>query len=569
MTLNKILISFIALSLVGCQSTDRPQPTNSKAELNNAIAASTSKPKSAALTPPPPLPQAVQQELSADALLGQANQRIQEKRFDVNAKDVDAKVFFASLVHNTPLSIVVHPQVTGKISLSLKAVTLSDVLQVVQDIYGYEVRREGRILRVYPAGLRTETFPVNYLYMQRKGISLTSVNSGRISDNNDNGGSGGSGNNGNNSGSNNNNSDNQNENGDNNSGENSVTNGTFIRSSNETDFWKDLQQTLTSIVGSEGQNRDVVVTPQAGLVTVRAYPDELRQVREFLSKAESHLQRQVILQAKIIEVTLSDDYQQGIQWNRLVGSLGNEGNTKFNFGTSGAAEGFSNLITRGLGGVASLSLTGTDFQAMIRLLKTQGDVDVLSSPRVTASNNQKAVIKVGTDEYFVTRVSSNIVTAGNGSEPIIQPEVGLTPFFSGIALDVMPQIDDAGNVLLHVHPSVVDINEQTKTINIGDSPYTLPLAQSEIRESDTVIKAHSGDVVVIGGLMKSQKLDQTSKVPLLGDIPFLGKAFTNHRKTVQKTELIILLQPTVVGEGTWKTELERSRDLLDRWYPEN
>ena len=567
MTLNKIFISLIALSLVGCQSTNRPQPTNSKAELNQAIAASTPKAKPSALTPPPPLPQAVQQELSADALLGQANQGIQEKRFDVNAKDVDAKVFFASLVHDTPFSVVVHPQVTGHISLSLKAVTLSEVLQVVQDIYGYEVRREGRILRVYPAGLRTETFPVNYLYMQRQGISLTSVNSGRISDNNDNG-NGGNNNNGNNNGNNNNNSNNQNNNGDGNNN-NSVTNGTFIKSSSETDFWKDLQKTLTSIVGSEGQGRQVVVTPQAGLVTIRAYPDELRQVREFLSKAENHLQRQVILQAKIIEVALSNDYQQGIQWNRLVGSLGNDGNTKFNFGTSGAAEGFSNLITRGLGGVTSLSLTGTDFQAMVRLLKTQGDVDVLSSPRVTASNNQKAVIKVGTDEYFVTSVSSNIVTAGNGSEPIIQPEVGLTPFFSGIALDVMPQIDDAGNVLLHIHPSVVDINEQTKTINIGDAPYTLPLAQSEIRESDTVIKAHSGDVVVIGGLMKTQKIDQTSKVPLLGDIPFLGEAFTNHSKATQKTELIILLKPTVVGEGTWKSELERSRDLLDRWYPED
>ena len=475
MTLNKIFISLIALSLVGCQSTNRPQPTNSKAELEQAIAASTPKAKPSALTPPPPLPQAVQQELSADALLGQANQGIQEKRFDVNAKDVDAKVFFASLVHDTPFSVVVHPQVTGHISLSLKAVTLSEVLQVVQDIYGYEVRREGRILRVYPAGLRTETFPVNYLYMQRQGISLTSVNSGRISDNDGNNGSGnGNNNNGNNGGNSNNNSNNQNGNGEGNN--NSVTNGTFIKSSSETDFWKDLQKTLSSIVGSEGQGRQVVVTPQAGLVTIRAYPDELRQVREFLSKAENHLQRQVILQAKIIEVTLSDGYQQGIQWKQLADAagnlipsakIGNGGNIDLGFGTSAPAESISNDITRALGGIGSLTITGSDFSAMINLLKTQGDVDVLSSPRVTASNNQKAVIKVGTDEYFVTEVSSNVVTGSTSGSLITQPEVELTPFFSGIALDVTPQIDDNGGVLLHVHPSVIDINEQTKSIDIG------------------------------------------------------------------------------------------------------
>ncbi len=571
MTFNKMLILVVALSLVGCQSTGRSQPANSKAELNQAIAAATPRAKSA-LTPPPPLPQAVQQELSADGLSGQQSLPVQEKRFDVNAKDVGAKVFFAGLVRNTPLSIVVHPQVTGRITLSLKAVTLSETLRVVQDIYGYEVRREGRILRVYPAGLRTETFPVNYLYMKRQGISLTSVNSGRITDNNGNNNNGNNNNNTDNSG-NDDNSDNQNQNGD---GNNTVTNGTFIRSTNKTDFWKDLRQTLSGIVGGEDQGRRVVVTPQAGLVTVRAYPDELRQVREFLSKAESHLQRQVILQAKIIEVTLSDGYQQGIQWRQLADAAGNliptakigsGGNIDLGFGSSAPSEAIGNDITRALGGIGSLTVTGSDFSAMINLLKTQGDVDVLSSPRVTASNNQKAVIKVGSDEYFVTEVSSNVVSTANSSAPIIQPEVELTPFFSGIALDVTPQIDDNGGVLLHVHPSVIDINEQTKSIDIGDDPLVLPLAQSQIRESDTVIKAKTGDVVVIGGLMKNQKVDQVSKVPLLGDIPFIGEAFTNRRKVNHKTELIILLKPTVVGEGTWKSELERSRDLLNRWYP--
>ncbi|RLV59049.1 pilus (MSHA type) biogenesis protein MshL [Parashewanella curva] len=571
MKANAYLITLMSLVLVACQTTQRPQPVTAKSELNQAIAGQ--KKKTKPLSPPPALPNEVEQELSNNQTFGSNQLVSQERRFDVNASDVDARLFFASLVQNTPLSVVVHPQVTGKISLSLKAVTLSEVLQVVQDIYGYEISREGRILRVYPAGLRTETFPVNYLFMKRQGLSLTSVSSGRISDNNGNGNS--NNNNRNNNGSNNanrsNNNGNNNANGGNANG-NGNGNGTFIQSSNETDFWKDLEKTLSVMIHSGVDGRQVVVTPQAGLVTVRAYPDELRQVRTFLSTAENHLQRQVILEAKIIEVTLSDGYQQGIQWSNFIDKMGTNGRSETTFTTS-TGQGLGDTISRTLGGIGSLNFVFRDnknnrFSSIIQLLKTQGDVDVLSSPRVTASNNQKAVIKVGNDEYFVTNVSSNVVQNGTNNQ-VVQPNVELTPFFSGIALDVTPQIDDDGGVQLHVHPSVVDINEQTKNIAAGSQTLVLPLAQSEIRESDTVIKAKSGDVVVIGGLMKTEKRDQVSKVPLLGDIPFLGEAFTNRSKVTQKTELIILLKPTVVDESTWKTELERSKKLLDRWYPEN
>ncbi|WP_412499105.1 pilus (MSHA type) biogenesis protein MshL [Shewanella indica] len=553
------MLPLLALGLAACQTTDRPNPAASKEALRDSLAQQNAK---AVVPPPASLPPGVQQELNADGLLaGLAAPMQTERRFDVSANDVDARVFFPSLVEGTPFSVAVHPQVSGNISLSLKGVTLSEALQVVQDIYGYEISREGRVLRVYPAGLRTETFPVNYLYMERIGLSLTSVSSGRISDNNNNNSNSNQNNNGlnnnNNSGfgnNNNNNSNNQNSNN---------TNGTFISSRTKTDFWGELQKTLESILGNSGDGRSVVVTPQAGLVTVRANPDELRQIRSFLATAESHLQRQVILEAKILEVTLSDGYQQGIQWQDVLGSALADGNTKVNFGTSEGS--FGNQITEAIGGVTSLSLKGTDFAAMITLLDTQGDVDVLSSPRVTASNNQKAVIKVGRDEYFVTDVSSTTVAS---TTPVTSPEVELTPFFSGIALDVTPQIDKDGSVLLHVHPSVTDVKEQNKSIKISDSSLDLPLARSEIRESDTVIKALSGDVVVIGGLMKSENTEVVSKVPLLGDIPFIGEAFTNRSKLKRKTELVILLKPTVVVDGTWQKELQRSQSLLDRWYPQ-
>ncbi|MCE9783064.1 pilus (MSHA type) biogenesis protein MshL [Shewanella algae] len=554
------MLPLLALGLAACQTTDRPNPAASKEALRDSMAQQNAR---TAVPPPASLPPGVQQELNADGLLAGLAAPVQtERRFDVSANDVDARVFFPSLVEGTPFSVAVHPQVSGNISLSLKGVTLSEALQVVQDIYGYEISLEGRILRVYPAGLRTETFPVNYLYMERIGLSLTSVSSGRISDNNNNNSNNNLNNNGLNNGNNSNFSNNRSNNNGNDQNSNN-TNGTFISSRTKTDFWGELQKTLESILGSSGDGRSVVVTPQAGLVTVRANPDELRQIRSFLSTAESHLQRQVILEAKILEVTLSDGYQQGIQWQDVLGSALADGNTKVNFGTSEGS--FGDQITEAIGGVTSLSLKGTDFTAMITLLDTQGDVDVLSSPRVTASNNQKAVIKVGRDEYFVTDVSSTTVAS---TTPVTSPEVELTPFFSGIALDVTPQIDKDGSVLLHVHPSVTDVKEQKKSIKISDSSLDLPLAQSEIRESDTVIKALSGDVVVIGGLMKSENTEVVSKVPLLGDIPFIGEAFTNRSKLKRKTELVILLKPTVVVDGTWQKELQRSQSLLDRWYPQ-
>lgn len=546
----------MTLLLVACQTVDRPNPVESK----QAIAESLATAENAALAPPPAvLPDEVQRELASNSLLaGFTPAKRAERRFDVSAHDVDAKVFFPSLVQGTPLSVAVHPDVTGTISLSLKGVTLNEALQVVEDIYGYEVSRESRILRIYPAGMRTETFSLNYLYMERQGLSLTSVNSGRISDSNNSS----SGSNNSNSSGNSNNSNSSSNSDSNSSGESSEqTNGTFIRSKTKSDFWGELKETLVSIVGDSGGGRQVVVTPQAGLVTIRAYPNEIRQVRNFIKTAESHLQRQVILEAKVLEVTLSDGYQQGIHWESV---LGHAGSTDITFGTS-PSTGLSDKITSVLGGVTSLQLKGSDFSTMISLLDTQGDVDVLSSPRVTASNNQKAVIKVGTDEYFVTDVSSTTVA---GTTPVTTPEVELTPFFSGIALDVTPQIDAEGNVLLHIHPSVIDIKEQVKTIKISDSTLELPLAQSEIRESDTVIKAASGDVVVIGGLMKSENVELVSKVPLLGDIPYLGEAFTNRANSTVKTELVILLKPVVVGADTWETELKRSQELLDRWYPE-
>ena len=438
----------------------------------------------------------------------------------------------------------------------MKNVTLDETLDVVESLYGYDIRREGRVIQVYPAGIRTETIPLDYLYVKRRGISSTSINSGGVSENDPNSSNSSNNNNSNN----NNNNSGGSSNGQNGNSNQSSSSGVNIYTENESDFWTELKETLTALVGDEN-GRSVIVSPQAGLVTIKALPGEIAAVKRFIESTEEHLRRQVIIEAKIMEVTLNDDYQQGVKWDQVLGHIES---TDIGFSTTGNIIG--NTISSAVGGVTSLSFLNKDFSGVIDLLSTQGNVQVLSSPRITATNNQKAIIKVGEDEYFVTDVSSTTTT---GTSTTTTPEIDLTPFFSGIALDVTPQIDANGEVILHIHPSVTITDEQTKTIRLSDQDIILPLAQSSVRESDTIIRARSGEIVVIGGLIETRKVDIESKTPFFGDIPIMGALFKSKSESVQKKELVILLKPVVIGHDTWKNQLQDARALLKQWFPED
>ena len=477
-----------------------------------------------------------------------------EKRLEISASDVSAQEFFAALVDESPYSVVVHPNVTGTITLNLKNSTLHEVLDVVEEVYGYEIRRKGKVVQVYPAGIRTETIPLNYLYVKRSGMSSMNINSGGVSESGQN-----NGNNSNSNSNNSNSSSNSSSSNNNNQNNQQGSGGVNIYTETESDFWTELKETLTLLVGSE-EGRSVIVSPQAGLVTVRALPEEIKAIKSFIKDTETHLRRQVIIEAKIMEVTLNDDYQQGVKWDKVLGSIGSSDLT---FSTAGGIAG--NIISGTIGGTSSLAFNNDDFSGVIDLLSTQGNVQVLSSPRITATNNQKAVIKVGEDEYFVTDISSTTTT---GTSTTTTPEIDLTPFFSGIALDVTAQIAENGEVILHVHPSVTLTNEQVKVIKIDGEEVVLPLAQSSVRESDTIIRAKSGEIVVIGGLIETRKVDMESKTPLLGDIPIFGELFKSKSETTQKKELVIMLKPIVVGQDTWKNQLQDARSLLKQWFPE-
>ncbi len=537
--------------------------------------------------------------------LPQAKGKPLESRFDLNVNNAPAREVFLSIVSGTRYSMLVHPDVLGSISVNLKDVTLSEALESIREIYGYEYKIDGSRVYIQPAGLQTRVFQVNYLIGARQGRSDMRVTAGSsgISTGtattaagsamtttgtatavaptggvqgppsmtpNSGGALGGM-----------------------------ASDATRMSTVQTIDFWAEVEYAIRTIVGTGG-GRNIVISPQSGVVVVRAMPQELRSVATLLKAMKLSVERQVMLEAKIIDVTLNQAYQAGINWagfnfkqgvaagfssgvGGVSNSLGPYGALSGN--TAGSASGpNSNFNVNGglntavpatlggvvggasnvLGGVFGLAVQTQNFASLLQFLELQGSVQVLSSPRVATLNNQKAVLKVGTDQPYVTSIT---VVPGTQTGGVIVPTT-IAPYisniFSGISLDVTPQIDEDGNIALHIHPLVTSVTSKSIGFTlVGIGTQSVDVASINVSESDTMVRTQNGNIVVLGGLMKVELNNGRSGIPGLGDLPGIGGAFRNSSTDTIKRELVILIKPTVIdSDREWEQEVQDSRSRM-------
>ncbi len=494
-----------------------------------------------------------------------------EPRFDLSVVNAPATQVFMALVSGTRYSMLLPPDVSGSLTLNLKDVTVMEALDTIRELYGYEYRLQGKRIFIEANTLKTRVFQINYLASRRQGSSDLRVTGSSMTT----GGAAAGG-----------------------VSTSTPTTGQTIPAgtgtataargsdtsrvsmSTDSDFWGDLNRALGSIVGST-EGRSVVVNPSSGVVLVRALPTELRNVEKYLKATQLIAERQVMLEAKIIDVTLSEDFQAGVNWGAFRSGSGSYAGVGVSQPgatlTAGAGTAqiigtansptlsvtpgqFGSIAASALGkGFIGLAFQTSNFAALLNFLETQGSVSVLSSPRIATLNNQKAVLKVGTDELFVTNVTSSTTTTTTGS--VSSPSVTLQPYFSGISLDVTPQIDEDGNIILHVHPAVSTVAEKEKVIDLGTlGIYKLPLAASSINETDSIVRVQDGNIVAIGGLMRQEQASDRSQLP--GATGFIANALGQRSSTLRKRELVILIKPTMIdNDRVWAQDI---KDVQER-----
>lgn len=447
--------------------------------------------------------------------------KLEERLLSFSVKGVDVKEVLQGLAQASELNIVFDPGISGPVTVDLKDVTLGDALEMILSPLGLEYRREKNVIRVKKPALETRIFTLDYVSLTRSGTSSMSVSAsaaatGGITT----GGTTGTttGTTGGTSG--------------------GLTGGSVSVDSRqqENDLFKDLANDLKPLLSSEGR---LAVNRQSGTVAVTDFPANLRQVAAFLEKVSGTVLRQVVINAKVVEVTLSNSFLFGIDWTGVAEILGSQGT-------------FLQRLSPNTG-LFQIGVAGSDFSAVLDAISTQGEVNVLSNPRVTALHNQKAVIRVARDDVFFRTQVRTLQDAGQTIERTTEtiPQV----VSIGVTLDVTPQIASDGTVTMHIHPIVTD--------KLGDAVAptgeTAPIVS--IRETDTLVRVGDGQTVIIGGLMEDKQDDRVSKVPIVGDIPLLGGLFRRTEKTGRKSELVILLSPTVLMGGRAQ---ETAAEALER-----
>ena len=641
--MRRFLIPCVVPALCACAVPMAPYDRSVQGSINQQMTtASAPRPR----PEPAVLPSAVSSSLlpPLQSVPPKTSSRQLEQRFDLVVTDAPISQVLMAIVQDTRYSILLSPKTippsftatgpgaaapgpatsraTETLTVNLKDVTVFEALDAIRELYGYEYTVDGTRIYVQPPELRTKVYQVNYILGQRRGVSDLQVIGG-ASSSSSNSTSGGGGTTGGAGGTNGTSGS---------SGSYASIQASGLSTITKADVWAEMEEAVrtalgcqiarsrplgggggtgaqTSSASSSGNSsradvsfvgdrqvgerlhggegcpdgRAVTVNQMGGSALVRGLPRELRMVESLLHSMQISIERQVIIEAKIIDVELNAGSQQGINWSHFNqgihrASVGANTNvidgTPANRGVVTPGTSLGDLLGSQLLGVATpnafsaglgVALQFTNFSALLNFLQTQGNVQVLSSPRIATLNNQKAVLKVGTEEPFVTNISGGSSNTTSGVTVTTPPTLTYQPFFSGISLDVTPQIDENDNITLHVHSMVNSILEKEKISLPAANATRVPFAVNSVSETDNVVKSRDGQVIVIGGLMTESMSDDRSKVPGFGDTPVLGGLFGKSNRTTVKRELVILLKPTVVkGDDTWADDINAAQARINR-----
>jgi len=494
-----------------------------------------------------------------------------EGRYTLTVQNADLAGILLGLAHDLPLNVVVEPGVTGTVNADLKNVSLLDLLQQLVVARGYQYQIEGRTVRIFRTDRETRTWQIDYPSTRQNGASQFSV-SGAVAQSVS--GSSGSSAGGATGGR-----------------QSQDTSTSGISTELSLDFWTEIERGVRLLVeGSEGAvdapaaegeeavaapvasagsgGRRVLVSRQAGLLLVTAPGATLDEVDRYLELAARSLGRQVLIDTRIVEVTLGDELDLGvdIEFSPSLDSTGgqNPAGTIVRAITGGIARdnaiSSSDLAPVLTTGGFTFGIATDTIGVMLTALARQSDVRVVSTPKIATLNNHKAIVKVVRNEVFFVAETEVSVIANVGQSAVTTFTPTITPV--GVTLDVTPQISENNDVTLHVHPSVseiVEVREQPLVVGQTASG-SLPVVN--LRETDSVVRVRDGETLVIGGLIQTRDLDIEKKVPLLGDIPWLGQLFRQSDVAEVCSELVIFLTPTVLDAPTIRRVERDSQERL-------
>ena len=461
---------------------------------------------------------------------------LDETRFNLNLQDADLSAVLLGLGQDSPLNVVVEPNVVGRVSLNLENASLLQILDRVVLPRGFQYQVGENVLRVYQPERETRVYQIDYPNYSRNGTTDLTVSGAIASKPAIGEGSGGSG------------------------AEDTST--AAVQTIQTVDFWTEIEDAVRSIVlgdggapvvegGSPGFQAAprVLVSRQSGLISVSAPGPILAEVETYLESVAEAASRQVLIDTEIVEVTISDDLQLGVdaEYAPDLGGGAEGAITPMLTASDPAAVIASQLTPTFNNGAFSIGFVKDNMGLLLRALAEQTDVRVLSTPSITTLNNHKALIKVVRNEvFFVAQVETQITEGALLTTTEFVPNV--IPI--GVTLDVTPQISAAGEITMHVHPSVSEVVDvRSQPTSDATLPTTGSLPVIDLRETDTVLRVRDGQTLVIGGLIQSRDLDKERKVPFLGDIPWLGQAFRYRETEELRTELMIFLTPTIMDSA--------------------